>query len=132
VKLALFIGSFASSGEIRARMRLTTGMVRRASLTVAPAATTATAATTPGTSFATRSVLRRAIARIRRRWSVARAGRGNVAGDGWSCGGVGVRGCLLLALAFALTLTLSLALRLALRVALARRVLTLSFAWCLS
>jgi hypothetical protein len=132
VKLALFIGSLASAGEVRALRRLATGMVRRATLTTATTTATATTASAPATSFATWSVLRRAIARIRSRRNVARTRRGIVAGDGWSCGSVGVRGRLLLALAFALTLTLSLALSFALRVALARLVLTLSFARRLS
>jgi hypothetical protein len=137
VKLALFIGSLTSAGEIRAWLRVAAGMVLRATLaTTATAATTATTSA-PGTTITTRTILRLTVGGIDVRWRFGRPCRGIVARCGhWSSAGVCIRGSLLLALAFALPLTLCLslgfALWVALWVALARRLVTLCLARRLS
>jgi hypothetical protein len=129
MKLALFIRSLARTGELRARLRFTAGVVLRATLTIT--ATTAAAATTSTTPSAITawSVLCRAIARVGIRRCFVRSRGGVVAGDGSrDSGGVRIGRGLLLALAFALTLTLCLTLGVTLRIALARLMFTLSLA----
>src|SRR5688500_20262203 len=84
MKLALLVRGLAGTGEARAFDRLAADVVLLSAFAVTATAT-ATAApsaptSTPATAFATRAILRRAIARIDVRWCLDRARRALRAG----------------------------------------------------
>ena len=129
MKLALFIRGFARAGKIAARLRFATEVVLLSAVAVTATAAASAPASAPTTTFATRPVLRRAIARFEGRrcivwnWSAAVGGRG-----GYDRNGIRIGRSLLLTLAFALALTLCLTLGVALRIALARLLVSLPLA----
>ena len=127
MKLALFIRGFARAGEFAARLRIATEVVLLSAVAVSTTTASSAPATAPTTAFATRPVLRRAIARfegrrcIVRNWSAAIGSRSS-----YNRNGVRIGGSLLLTLTFALALPLCLTLGVALRIALARLIVSLT------
>ena len=127
MKLALFIRGFARASKIAARLRIATEVVLLSAVAVATTAAASAPASTPTTAFATRPILRRAIARFEG-WRCIVRNRSAAIGDRGSHNRNGIRigSSLLLTLAFALTLTLCLPLGVALRIALARLIVSLT------
>lgn len=132
MKLALFIGGFARTGELAARLRVAAEVVLLPAVAIAATAAASASASTSTAAIAARSVLRRAIAiavaSLEGRRCIVRSRSMDVAcrrGDNRS--GVRIGGCLLLTLAFALALTLSLTLGVALRIALPWLFVSLAF-----
>ena len=127
MKLALFIRGLARASKVAARLRIATEIVLLCAVAVTTTAAASAPASTPTTTFATRPILRRTIARfegrrrIVRNWSAAIGGRSS-----YHRNGVRIGGSLLLTLAFALALTLCLTLGVALRIALARLIVSLT------
>jgi hypothetical protein len=127
VKLALFIRGLARASKVAARLRIATEIVLLCAVAVTTTAAASAPASAPTTTFATRPVLRRAIARFEGRRRIVRNGNAAVGGrGGYHRNGIRIGGCLLLTLAFALALTLCLTLGVALRIALARRIVSLT------
>ena len=130
MELALLVGCFTRAGEIATR-RIATDVVLLCAIAVSPTAAASAPTSPPAAAFASRSVLRPAIARLDRGRVVGE--HGVSLGDRRRCNGSGIRigGGLLLALAFALALTLGLPLRVALRIALTRLLVALALTWSL-
>jgi len=130
MKLALFIRGLTRAGELTARLRIATEVVLLSAVAVTATAAASAPASAPTTTFATRPVLRRAIARFEGRRCIARNCNAAVGGrGGYNGNGIRIGGSLLLTLAFALALTLCLALGVTLRIALARLIVSLTLAW---
>ena len=129
MKLALFIRGLTRAGELTARLRIATEVVLLSAVAVTATAAASAPASAPTTTFATRPVLRRAIARFEGRWCIARNCNAAVGGrGGYDRNGIRIGRSLLLTLAFALALTLCLTLGVALWITFARLLVTLSFA----
>jgi hypothetical protein len=128
VKLALFIRGLARASKVAARLRIATEIVLLCAVAVTTTAAASAPVSTPTTTFATRPILRRTIARFEGRRCIVRNWRLPSAAGQLPPGGVRIGGSLLLTLAFALALTLCLTLGVALRITFARRLLTLCFA----
>jgi hypothetical protein len=72
MELALFVGGFARSGEIAARLRFATGTILLSTVAIATTAATSASASTPAPAFATRAVLGGAVTCIESRLCIIR------------------------------------------------------------